>query len=72
MTGLKADDKRKTVLIVDNSSDDIDFMSSILKDIYRIEVATSRVSLRPAIYRLFFFPLSPMRKKKRWGLNWER
>ncbi len=40
MTGLKADDQRKTILIVDDSSDDIAFMSSILKDIYRIEVAT--------------------------------
>jgi putative two-component system response regulator len=41
MTGLKADDQRKTILIVDDSSDDIVFMSSILKDIYRIEVATN-------------------------------
>ena len=40
MTGLKADDQRKTILIIDDSLDDIAFMSSILKDIYRIEVAT--------------------------------
>jgi putative two-component system response regulator len=41
MTGLKDDDQRKTILIVDDSSDDITFMISILKDIYRIEVATN-------------------------------
>ncbi len=41
MTGLKADDERRTILIVDDSMDDISFMTSILKDIYRIEVATN-------------------------------
>ncbi|HYA12742.1 MAG TPA: two-component system response regulator [Syntrophales bacterium] len=41
MTVLKADDQRKSILIVDNALDDIDFMSSILKDIYRIELATN-------------------------------
>jgi putative two-component system response regulator len=41
MTGLKADDQRKTILIVDDSADDIASMSSILKDIHRIEVATN-------------------------------
>ena len=41
MTGLKDNNQRKTVLIVDDSLDDITFMSSILKDFYRIEAATN-------------------------------
>ena len=41
MTGLKVNNQRKTILIVDDSLDDITFMSSILKDLYRIEAATN-------------------------------
>lgn len=41
MTRLKVNDPRKAILIVDDSLDDIAFVSSILKDLYRIEVATN-------------------------------
>jgi len=41
MTGLKVNNQRKTILIVDDSLDDITFMTSILKDLYRIEAATN-------------------------------
>jgi len=41
MAGVKTNAKRKTILIVDDSSDDIALLSSLLKDNYRIEVATN-------------------------------
>jgi len=41
MAGVNVNAERKTILIVDDSSDDIAILSSLLKDKYRIEVATN-------------------------------
>ncbi|MCX5844427.1 MAG: response regulator, partial [Deltaproteobacteria bacterium] len=41
MTGLRIDAERKNILIIDDSSDDVAFMSSLLKDHYKTKIATN-------------------------------
>jgi len=41
MTGLRIDAERKNILIIDDSSDDVAFMSSLLKDLYKTKIATN-------------------------------
>lgn len=40
MTGLRVDAERKNILIIDDSSDDVALMSSLLKDLYKTKIAT--------------------------------
>jgi putative two-component system response regulator len=41
MTELRIDAERKNILVVDDSSDDVAFMSSLLKDLYKTKIATN-------------------------------
>jgi len=40
MTGLRSDAERMNILIIDDSSEDVALMSSLLKDLYRTKIAT--------------------------------
>ncbi len=41
MTELRIDTERKNILVVDDSSDDVALMSSLLKDLYKTKIATN-------------------------------